>query len=54
MLRFECDYTEGCIPEILEGISRENHAQLQGYSEDTVTERGRARVIRFRLPRRIR
>ena len=44
MLRFECDYTEGCIPEILEAISRENHTQLQGYSEDTVTDRARARV----------
>ena len=44
MLRFECDYTEGCIPEILEAIARENHTQLQGYSEDTVTERARAKV----------
>ena len=44
MLRFECDYTEGCIPEILEAISRENHTQLQGYSEDTVCDRARARV----------
>ena len=44
MLRYECDYTEGCIPEILEAISRENHTQLQGYSEDTVTDRARARV----------
>ena len=44
MLRFECDYTEGCIPEILEAIARENHTQLQGYSEDTLTERARAKV----------
>ena len=44
MLRFECDYTEGCIPEILEAISRENHTQLQGYSEDTVCDRARAKV----------
>ena len=28
MLRFECDYTEGCIPEILEAISRESKKQL--------------------------
>ncbi len=44
MLRFECDYTEGCIQEILDAISRENHTQLQGYSEDPVCDRARARV----------
>ena len=44
MLRFECDYTEGCIPEILDAIARENFSQLQGYSEDTVTERAKAKV----------
>ena len=44
MLRFECDYTEGCIPEILEAISRENHTQLQGYSEDTVCDRAKAKI----------
>ena len=37
MYRFECDYTEGCIPEILEAISRENYTQLKGYSEDTIS-----------------
>lgn len=44
MLRFECDYTEGCIPEILEAISRENHTQLCGYSEDVICDRARAKV----------
>ena len=44
MLRFECDYTEGCIPEILDAIARENHTQLQGYSEDPVCDRARAKV----------
>ena len=44
MYRFECDYTEGCIPEILEAISRENHTQLQGYSEDTVSLRVKAQI----------
>ena len=44
MLRFECDYTEGCIPEILEAIHRENHTQLQGYSEDPVCDRARAKI----------
>lgn len=44
MLRFECDYTEGCVPEILEAIARENHTQLAGYSEDPVCDRARARI----------
>ena len=44
MLRFECDYTEGCIPEILDAIAKENHTQLCGYSEDPVCDRARAKV----------
>ena len=44
MLRFECDYTEGCIPEILEAIARENHTQLKGYSEDSVSDRAKAKI----------
>lgn len=44
MLRFECDYTEGCIPEILEAIARENHTQLKGYSEDVICDRARAKI----------
>ena len=44
MLRFECDYTEGCIPEILEAIAKENHTQLCGYSEDPVCDRARQKI----------
>ena len=44
MLRFECDYTEGCIPEILDAIARENHTQLSGYSEDEICSRARQKV----------
>ena len=44
MLRFDSDYTEGCIPEILDAIARENHTQLQGYSEDPVSDRAKAKV----------
>ena len=44
MLRFECDYTEGCIPEILEAIAKENHTQLCGYSEDPICDRARRKV----------
>ena len=44
MLRFECDYTEGCIPEILDAIAKENHTQLCGYSEDPICDRARAKI----------
>jgi len=44
MLRFECDYAEGCIPEILEAITRENYTQLPGYSEDIICDRARNRI----------
>ena len=44
MIRFECDYTEGCIPEILEAIARENHTQLKGYSEDTISLRVKEQI----------
>jgi len=44
MIRFDSDYTEGCIPEILDAIARENHTQLQGYSEDPVSDRAKAKV----------
>ena len=44
MIRFECDYTEGCIPEILAAISQENHTQLKGYSEDPICEKARKKI----------
>ena len=44
MLRFECDYTEGCIPEILDAIAKENHTPLCGYSEDPVCDRARQKI----------
>ena len=34
MIRFDSDYTEGCIPEILEALSRTNCEQTTGYGED--------------------
>lgn len=44
MIRFECDYTEGCIPEILDAIAKENHTQLCGYSEDPICTRARQKI----------
>ena len=34
MIRFDSDYTEGCIPEILDALQRTNEEQTQGYGID--------------------
>ena len=34
MIRFDSDYIEGCIPEILEALSSTNFEQTPGYGED--------------------
>lgn len=44
MYRFECDYTEGCIPEILQAIEQHNYTQLKGYSEDPVSIRVKEQI----------
>ena len=34
MYRFDCDYLEGCLPEILERLNATNLEQTVGYGED--------------------
>ena len=34
MIRFDSDYTEGCIPEILQALNSTNDEQTIGYMED--------------------
>lgn len=34
MIRFNCDYSEGCHPAILEALARTNMEQTPGYGED--------------------
>lgn len=34
MIRFDSDYIEGCIPEILEALQKTNEEQTQGYGND--------------------
>ncbi len=41
MIRFECDYTEGAHPRILEALIRTNMEQTKGYSEDEHCENAR-------------
>lgn len=41
MIRFECDYTEGAHPRILEALARTNMEQTKGYGEDEHCEHAR-------------
>ncbi|MBR5521415.1 MAG: aminotransferase class I/II-fold pyridoxal phosphate-dependent enzyme [Oscillospiraceae bacterium] len=41
MIRFECDYAEGALPEILEALVKTNFDQTPGYSTDIYCEKAR-------------
>lgn len=45
MVRFECDYGEGALPQILDLMVRTNMEQTPGYGEDVYCEKAR-RLIR--------
>lgn len=45
MIHFECDYTEGCHPAILEKLTETNDEQTSGYGLDSHCEHARA-IIR--------
>lgn len=44
MLYFNCDYTEGCHPKILEALTASNLEQTEGYGEDPHCEHARALI----------
>ena len=44
MIRFDCDYTEGCHPRILEALTRTNAEQHPGYGTDAHCARARALI----------
>ena len=44
MIRFECDYAEGCHPSILTALSASNEEQTVGYGLDPHCERARAMI----------
>ena len=44
MRTFECDYTEGAHPKILEALIRTNMEQMSGYGFDPYTERAAQKV----------
>jgi len=44
MIRFACDYAEGCHPSILAALSASNDEQTPGYGEDPHCDRARALI----------
>lgn len=44
MLRFESDYTEGCIPQILERLQRINFEKNPGYGTDEICESAKMKI----------
>ncbi len=44
MIRFDCDYAEGCHPSILEALCASNDEQTPGYGEDAHCERARCLI----------
>ncbi|MBR5502140.1 MAG: aminotransferase class I/II-fold pyridoxal phosphate-dependent enzyme [Oscillospiraceae bacterium] len=45
MIRFACDYAEGCHPTILAEMTATNMHQMPGYGEDEVCAEARARIL---------
>lgn len=44
MIRFESDYTQGAVPEIIKKLSKINMEQNAGYSEDKYCEEARKKI----------
>ena len=44
MIRFECDYLEGALPEILRRLQETNDEQTPGYGEDAYCDAARAKI----------
>lgn len=44
MILFECDYTEGACPEILNRLMETNYMQTPGYGEDEICDSARAKI----------
>ncbi len=47
MIQFQCDYTEGCHPKILEKLTATNFEQTPGYGEDTYCLQAAERIRRL-------
>lgn len=45
MIRFECDYTEGMHPKILDALMSTNEVQTEGYGNDIYCEEAKKRIL---------
>ena len=44
MIRFESDYLEGALPEVMQALNDTNFAQTPGYGEDEYCDEARALI----------
>ena len=44
LIYFNCDYTEGCHPNILKRLCETNMMQTVGYGEDEICDLARAKI----------
>lgn len=44
LIYFNCDYTEGCHPNILKRLCETNMMQTVGYGEDEICDSARAKI----------
>ncbi|MCQ2143191.1 MAG: beta-eliminating lyase-related protein [Bacteroidales bacterium] len=44
MISFDCDYLEGCIPEVLERLQKTNLEQTYGYGADPYSDMAREKI----------
>lgn len=46
MYQFQCDYTGGCCPEILEKLVQTNPLELLGYCEDSLCAEAESLILK--------
>ena len=44
MIRFECDYTDGCAPEVLEALIKTNELNTIGYGNDEFCKKAKETI----------
>ena len=47
MHQFQCDYTGGCCPEILEKLVHTNPLELPGYCEDSICAEAESLILKI-------
>ena len=44
MIRFECDYTDGCAPQVMDALVRTNSLNTVGYGMDEFCARAKEKI----------